>query len=98
MTLCKANPHDQNVFLNTRWAFDTVLAAPVVSLNSAVIVQRHVNAVVLARFLKTLFVEQRRDLHKLICGWFFVGSQSDTPAGKLGNWCQAYIEGLGYRL
>jgi hypothetical protein len=93
LTLCKANPHDQNVFLNTRWPFDTVLAAPVVSLNSAVIVQRHVNAVVLARFLRNLLVEERRDLHKLTCGWFFVGSQSDAPAAKLLTWCQAYIEG-----
>ncbi len=93
LTLCKANPHDQNVFLNTRWAFDTVLPAPIVSLNSAVIVQRHVNSVVLSRFLRTILAEQRQDLHKLTSGWFFVDVQSNTPAEKLVTWCQAYIEG-----
>ena len=92
LTLCKANPHDQNVFLNTRWAFDTVLPAPIVSLNSAVIVQRHVNAVVLSRFLKGLLAQQPQDLHKLICGWFFEGACNSTPAAKLVSWCQGYVE------
>ena len=37
VTLCKSNPHDQNVFLNTRWAFDAKLPPPVVSLNLSLI-------------------------------------------------------------
>jgi len=93
LTLCKANPHDQNVFLNTRWAFDTILPAPVVSLNSAIIVQRHVNAMVLAQFLRELLVQQHQDLHKLTCGWFFVATAQDSPAADFADWCQAYLDG-----
>ena len=94
LTLCKANPHDQNVFLNTRWAFDTVLAAPVVSLNSATIVQRHVNAMVLAQFLRELLVQEPKDLHKLACGWFFIASAKNSHAVGFAAWCQVYFDGL----
>jgi DEAD/DEAH box helicase domain-containing protein len=69
LTLCKANPHDQSVFSNSRWAFDTPLPAPTVSLNSSVIVQRHVNALALATFLAESISGQ--DLTKLTCDWFF---------------------------
>ena len=93
LTLCKANPHDQNVFLNTRWAFDTVLPAPVVSLNSAIIVQRHANAMVLAQFLRQLLVQQKQDLHKLTCGWFFVTTVDNSPSANFAAWCQAYLDG-----
>jgi DEAD/DEAH box helicase domain-containing protein len=67
VTLCKSNPHDQNVFLNTRWAFDAKLPPPVVSLNSAVIVQRHVNAMILARFLADLLQTNPQDMTRLNC-------------------------------
>jgi replicative superfamily II helicase len=93
LTLCKANPHDQNVFLNTRWAFDTVLPAPVVSLNSAIIVQRHINSVVLSRFLKVLLSTQRQEIHKLTCGSFFLGAVGVTPAENLATWCDGYSQG-----
>jgi DEAD/DEAH box helicase domain-containing protein len=59
-TLWKTNPHDQHVFLNTKWAFDTQLVAPVVSLNSPVIVQRHVNSMILARYLNSVCASGRK--------------------------------------
>jgi ATP-dependent helicase YprA (DUF1998 family) len=52
LSLCKNNPHDQNVFRNTRWAFDTRLPAPSVALNSRNIIQRHINAMLLSVFMK----------------------------------------------
>src|SRR5690606_11489045 len=63
LTVCKANPHDQAVFNNSRWAFDTQLPAPRVSLDSAVIVQRHINSFLLARFLSESLVASGQELH-----------------------------------
>ena len=88
LTLCKSNPHDQNVFRNSRWAFETTLPAPVVSLNSAVIVQRHLNSLALAQFLRS---QQQSDLHKLTCGWFFVGPSEITPADSFVSWCRGHM-------
>jgi len=102
VTLCKSNPHDLNVFGNTRWAFEAKLPPPVVSLNSGIIVQRHVNSMVLAQFLSDLLKSTVQDMSKLTCGWFF--EQDDQgPAARFISWCQAYIakahprieEGLG---
>src|SRR5690554_6406065 len=50
-TLCKNNPHDQQVFANPSWPFETVIPAPAVALNSSRLVQRHVNSLLLADFL-----------------------------------------------
>ena len=47
-TLCKSTPHGEAVFRNPLWPFTTALAVPRVSLQSAPIVQRHVNALSLA--------------------------------------------------
>lgn len=53
-TLCKADPHNQRAFRNPMWPFVTAIPAPKVLLSSRSIVQRHVNAVLLAAFLRTL--------------------------------------------
>lgn len=51
VTVCKSNPHDQMVFANPLWPFTTQLPAPVIKLESPVIVQRHLNAMWLASYL-----------------------------------------------
>jgi ATP-dependent helicase YprA (DUF1998 family) len=51
VSLCKANPHDQQVFANPKWPFETALSAPRVQLSSAILVQRHLNSMLLANFL-----------------------------------------------
>lgn len=51
VAVCKSNPHDQMVFGNPLWPFTTQLPAPVIKLESPVIVQRHLNAMWLARYL-----------------------------------------------
>ena len=43
-TLCKSTPHGEAVFHNPLWPFTTTPAVPRVSLQSAPIVQRHINA------------------------------------------------------
>jgi ATP-dependent helicase YprA (DUF1998 family) len=52
-TLCKSTPHGVAVFKNPLWPFTTPLAMPKVSLQSERIVQRHINALCLAEFLRS---------------------------------------------
>lgn len=50
-TICKNNPHDQQVFKQPLWAYNTAIQAPHVSFNSQRLIQRHINAQLLAIFL-----------------------------------------------
>lgn len=90
LTLCKSNPHDQIVFSKTDWPFVTSLPAPMVSLNSAVIVQRHINSLVLTHFLAMQIATGRQDTLKLTCGWFFTGIDRQVPVERFVAWCQAF--------
>ena len=85
--LCKSTPHGEAVFRNPLWPFTTRLAVPVVSLQSAPIVQRHLNAIVLAIFLSK---KRSNDVYKLNCGWFFEGAIPGQSANweKFHHWCQ----------
>lgn len=86
MTLCKSNPHDQAVFGNSRWAFDTALPVPRVSLDSSVIVQRHVNAFLLTHFLSQHLSSSSQEKTKMTCGWFF--TDEINPALTFTSWCR----------
>lgn len=87
MTLCKSNPHDQSVFGNSRWAFDTLLPAPKVSLDSPVIVQRHVQAMLLTHFLRRRLKKGNQEQLKLNCGAFFMGESTPLASG-FSTWCR----------
>lgn len=85
MTLCKANPLDQAVFSNTSWAFDSIMASPCVSLDSPIIVQRHIHSFLLNRFLTEKSAEVGLNQIKLTCGFFFGG---DSPwSEQYRAWC-----------
>ncbi len=51
-TLCKATPQGEAVFQNPLWPFVSRLGLPRVALQSEPIVQRHLNALALAAFLR----------------------------------------------
>ena len=88
MTLCKSNPHDQSVFVDTRWPFVTPLPAPRVSLDSAVIVRRHVHSFVLSRFLAHVTQSGGQEQSRLTCGFFFLGEPS--VAENFSAWCRGF--------
>lgn len=92
LTLCKSNPHDQIVFANTAWPFVTKLPAPVVSLNSDVIVQRHVNSLVLTHFLAEQVGAEGTDTSKFTCGWFFTAHTDAVPADNFVAWCDVFSD------
>jgi hypothetical protein len=90
MTLCKSNPLDQSVFGNSRWAFDTPLPVPRVSLDSPVIVQRHVHSLLLSRFLAENLAGQDQEQTKLTAGLFLLG---ESPlAERYAVWCRHATE------
>lgn len=88
ITLCKANPHDQAVFANGKWAFEARLPAPHVALNSSIIVQRHVNSLLLSHFLATT-APTERNLARLKAGWFFAEDEG-RPNRRFIDWCAAF--------
>jgi len=89
MTLCKSNPHDQSVFGNTRWAFDNRLPAPKVSLDSPVIVQRHVHAHLLSWFLQETLEDSNQEQLKLSCAAFFLAPESGRSLSmRFSTWCR----------
>lgn len=90
LTLCKNNPHDQHVFTNPLWPFNTALPAPSITLSSPVIVQRHINSFMLATFLKTQLKEVS-DLHKLNMQWWLLPKENSN-AGRFMAWAECFDE------
>ena len=86
--LCKSTPHGEVVFRNPLWAFTSRLAVPQVSLQSATIVQRHLNSLALSIFL---YQQTPNDISKLSCGWFFESDDEEqsAPWEKFSHWCQS---------
>ncbi|HRF00479.1 MAG TPA: DEAD/DEAH box helicase [Pirellulaceae bacterium] len=78
LTLCTAQPHGEAVFANTRWPFDTPISVPRVTLESARIIQRHVNAWLLGSFLSKQLADRNRI--RLQCAEFFMRADSEQPS------------------
>lgn len=70
-TMCKNNSHEDNVFAHPKWAFESQIGAPYVDIFSEIIVQRHVNSVLLAAFLKSP-TENVRDGTSLNMKWLML--------------------------
>lgn len=87
-TLCKNNPHDQQVFANPSWPFETKIPAPAVALNSGRLVQRHVNSLLLADYLCNVVGPTQTEKTSLNAQWFY-----DEEHGS--SQCNRFIERLG---
>ncbi|WP_288586116.1 Zn-binding domain-containing protein [uncultured Methylobacterium sp.] len=92
LTLCQHRPTELSAFRNPLSLLTRAVAAPSVSLDSAVIAQRHVNALMLARYLDKTGAE----LPKLEAGYFYGlhadGSRApdgESPAERFITWVDA---------
>ncbi len=96
LTMCKGTPHGEAVFNNPLWPFTTPIHVPVVSLNSARIVQRHVHALALQLFL----FEHVGQAHKLRIGWFMCPGEVEgqSPAERFGRWLRSHERSGDVRL
>lgn len=75
VSVCKNTPHDQSVFNNPLWPFNTPMRMPKVSLQSPELVQRHINAWLLSHWLKNVISAQ--EIKSMTAGSFFL--QGDLP-------------------
>lgn len=87
-TLCKGNPHDQQVFSNPLWPFETMIPAPMVAMNSARLVQRHVNALLLSDFLCHVIGETDKEKTSLDSLWFFGEDDGQSKCEHFKVWLE----------
>ncbi len=82
LTVCPATPHGEAVFRDPMWPFRASIAPPRVALDSERIVGRHVNSLLLGRFLAG------QNAHTLTSGWFFEAPSGEThsPARRFAIW------------
>lgn len=88
-TLCKNNAHEMASFYNSKWAFETEVLAPKVALNSSIIVQRHVNALLLTNFLKSQKQLNDKEIYLKSSGSFFKKDENSKKslANKFSTFC-----------
>lgn len=86
LAVCKNTPHDQSVFNNPLWPFNTPMRMPKVSLQSPDLVQRHINAWLLSHWLKHVVAAQ--EIKSMTAGAFFLdGEMSLSLAARFCLWC-----------
>jgi superfamily II DNA or RNA helicase len=84
-TLCRATPHGESIFRQPRWPFDTPIFVSEVQLQSKTIVERHVNAMLLAHFFAQTGTRQPLTLEARE----FFSARSRAPARA-----DAFVEAL----
>lgn len=90
-TLCKSNPHDQEVFNNPKWPFVKAIPAPTISLGSSRIVSRHINSLLLSIYLREVVGPNSPEKTTLNLQWFF---ESDGQGISICHKFMAWMEGL----
>ena len=86
LAVCKNTPHDQSVFNNPLWPFNTPMRMPKVSLQSPDLVQRHVNAWLLSHWLKHVVAAPK--IKSMTAGAFFLdGELPMSLAARFCLWC-----------
>lgn len=76
ITVCKNNPHDQQVFQNPLWAFEAQMKKPKITLSSERIVRRHLHSYLFGWFLNNHLAGLDHNGITLRADWFFEGNQS----------------------
>jgi len=85
LTLCQSTPHGEAVFHDPLWPFRRKPQVAAVSLQNERIVQRHVNALLIGIFLKSL----ADDIPHLTAGWFFSRGDDDlAPVDRFIDWLE----------
>ncbi len=85
VTLCRQNELGASIFKDPLWPFKTPIPVPRARLDSKKLVQRHVNALLLAEYLQT----QVDDISHLTCEWFFESADGEIPAYGFSAWCES---------
>ncbi len=83
LTLCQNQPHGQAVFANSLWPFTTPIHVPRVALESVRIVQRHVQALLLATYFRKLSTD---NAVKVTSHWMFASSGGPARSDQFISW------------
>lgn len=86
LTFCAANPIGSNAMDSPMWALDHKIAPPTMSFNSPAIIERHINAFFLGKFVQN---QQGMDVKETIKNFFFIDDQNptiDPLARKFQTW------------
>ncbi len=86
-TICAANPIGTNVIANPKWALNHRIAPPMLAFSSKVVVQRHINAFMLGKFIQQQLAGI--NVRETIENFFFI-----NIAGKQENASQLFMEFL----
>lgn len=88
LTACRHLPHDQAVFAEPDWPFRTPMHITPVKLDSQRIVERHVRAAALTRFLKSVVPDKA--IHTLTNGWFHLAAEGSDQSvcDRLTAWLE----------
>ncbi len=85
LTLCQSAPHGEAVFADPLWPFRGKPHVPTVSLQNERIVQRHVNALLLADFLTSV----GGNIPRLTAGWFLELPEDEMgPVDRFIEWLE----------
>lgn len=84
LTVCKSTPHDQFVFQNPLWPFNTPMSAPLISLQCEILVQRHIHSYLLSLFL-CQYEKASDDLLYLEVGWWML-PVDNSPSDDFVQW------------
>ncbi len=80
-TLCNNSPHNLRAFKTPKWAFETIIAAPNITLSSERIIHRHVNSLFLSLFLNE-YLKTDEDNTRLNLVWFYTENGDNCPANQ----------------
>lgn len=73
LTICAPNPIGANVMKNPMWALEHKISPPFIAFNSPVIVERHINAFFMGKFLQ---INSGINIKETINGFFFADDNS----------------------
>ena len=77
-TICPANPIGANVIENPKWAFTHRISPPSVSLSSIAVVERHLNALLLGKFVRQKLAGL--NINEKVESFFLLDQQNNTIA------------------
>jgi superfamily II DNA/RNA helicase len=90
MTICRNVPHDHHIFKSTDWAFTQPIPVPQIRLDSEPIMRRHINALLLSYYLKT--VAQVADIAEInVQEWLRKDKDHMSMSSYFSGWLASLI-------
>lgn len=84
LTICPANPIGSHVIENPQWALDHKISPPVLSFSSNTVVERHLNALLLGKFVREIL--KGINIREKVVNFFF-----PDPIPEAGTFSQQFL-------